>query len=112
MPAHVFIAEDETSIISLLKYNLEKEGHKVSHCENGEDALKQIKLKHPDLILMDWMLPDLSGVDICKNLKKDKKFNDIPIIMLTAKGEEEEVDVDKEIQELLQLTEDCDSCSI
>ena len=90
MPAHVFIAEDETSIISLLKYNLEKEGHKVDYCENGEDALKQIKLKHPDLILMDWMLPDLSGVDICKNLKKDKKFNDIPIIMLTAKGEEED----------------------
>ena len=90
MSAHVFIAEDETSIVTLLKYNLEKEGHKVSFCENGEEALKQIKDKQPDLILMDWMLPDLSGVDICKNLKKDKKFNDIPIIMLTAKGEEED----------------------
>ena len=90
MSAHVFIAEDEASIVSLLKYNLEKEGYKVSHSENGEDALKQIKLKQPDLILMDWMLPELSGVEICKNLKKDNKFNDIPVIMLTAKGEEEE----------------------
>jgi len=90
MPAHIFIAEDETSIITLLKYNLEKESYKVSFCENGEQALKQIKDKHPDLILMDWMLPDLSGVEICKNLKKDKKYNDIPVIMLTAKGEEED----------------------
>ena len=90
MSAHVFVAEDETSIVTLLKYNLEKEGHKVSYSENGEDALKQIKNKHPDLILMDWMLPDLSGVEICKNLKKDKKYNDIPVIMLTAKGEEED----------------------
>ena len=90
MSAHVFVAEDETSIVALLKYNLEKEGHKVSYSENGEDALKQIKDKHPDLILMDWMLPDLSGVEICKNLKKDKKYNDIPVIMLTAKGEEED----------------------
>ena len=90
MSAHVFVAEDETSIVTLLKYNLEKEGHKVSYSENGEDALKQIKDKHPDLILMDWMLPDLSGVEICKNLKKDKKYNDIPVIMLTAKGEEED----------------------
>ena len=88
MSAHVFIAEDETPIVTLLKYNLEKEGHKVSFSENGEEALKLIKDKQPDLILLDWMLPDLSGVDLCKNLKKDKKFSDIPIIMLTAKGEE------------------------
>ena len=90
MSAHIFIAEDEAAIISLRKYNLEKEGYKVSFCENGEDALKQIKDKLPDLILMDWMLPELSGVEICKNLKKDKKHNDIPVIMLTAKGEEED----------------------
>ena len=90
MPAHLFIAEDETSIVSLLKYNLEKEGHKISSSENGEEALKLIKEKIPDLVLMDWMLPDLSGVEICKQLKKNKKFSDIPIIMLTAKGEEED----------------------
>ena len=90
MSAHLFIAEDETAIVSLLKYNLEKEGHKISSSENGEEALKLIKDKNPDLILMDWMLPDLSGVEICKQLKKNKKYSDIPIIMLTAKGEEED----------------------
>ena len=90
MSAHIFIAEDEAPISTLLKYNLEQEGHKVSSCENGEDSLKSIKQKMPDLILLDWMLPDLSGVEICKQLKRDKKYNDIPIIMLTAKGEEED----------------------
>ena len=90
MSAHLFIAEDETAIVSLLKYNLEKEGHKISSSENGEEALKLIKDKNPDLILMDWMLPDLSGVEICKQLKKNKKYSDIPIIMLIAKGEEED----------------------
>jgi two-component system phosphate regulon response regulator PhoB len=90
MPAHIFIAEDEESIVSLLKYNLEKEGYKVSTSDNGEDALKQIKDKYPDLILLDWMMPNLSGIEISKQLKKVKKFSDIPIIMLTAKGEEED----------------------
>ena len=90
MSAHIFIAEDEAPISTLLKYNLEKEGHKISSSENGEDSLKSIKQKMPDLILLDWMLPDLSGVEICKQLKRDKKYNDIPIIMLTAKGEEED----------------------
>jgi len=64
MSAHLFIAEDETAIVSLLKYNLEKEGHKISSSENGEEALKLIKDKNPDLILMDRMLTDLSGVEI------------------------------------------------
>jgi CheY-like chemotaxis protein len=68
MSAHIFIAEDEAPISTLLKYNLEKEGHKVSSSENGEDSLKSIKQKMPDLILLDWMLPDLSGVEICKQL--------------------------------------------
>lgn len=90
MSAHVFIAEDETSIVTLLKYNLEKEGYKVTSSENGNEALKLIKDINPDLILMDWMLPDLSGVEVCKNLKNNKKFSDIPVIMLTAKGEEED----------------------
>ena len=62
MPSHIFIAEDEESIVSLLKYNLEKEGYKVSTSDNGEDALKQIKDLHPDLILMDWMILYLFAV--------------------------------------------------
>ena len=90
MSAHIFVVEDEKPILTLLTYNLQKEGYKVSSSSNGEEALSSIKEKKPDLILLDWMLPDFSGVEICKNLKKDIKFKDLPIIMLTAKGEEED----------------------
>ena len=90
MNAKIFIVEDEKSIITLIKYNLEKEGYKVSSSENGEEALKEIKESAPDLVLLDWMLPNLSGIEICKQLKKSAQYKSIPIIMLTAKGEEED----------------------
>ena len=90
MNAHIFVVEDEKPIQELLQYNLEKEGFKVSSSVNGETALETIKEKIPDLILLDWMLPDLSGIKICQYLKQDKTVKDIPIIMLTAKGEEED----------------------
>ena len=90
MSAHIFVVEDEKPISDLLNYNLEKEGFRVSSSENGEEALGIIKEKKPDLILLDWMLPDLSGIKICQFLKQDSVVRDIPIIMLTAKGEEED----------------------
>ena len=90
MSAHIFVVEDEKPILTLLTYNLEKEGYKVSSSSNGEEALSVIKEKKPDLVLLDWMLPDLSGIKICQYLKQDKKVKNIPIIMLTAKGEEED----------------------
>ena len=90
MSANIYIVEDEEPIITLIKYNLEKEGYKVFFSENGNDGIKGIKNSLPDLVLLDWMLPDFSGVEICKNLKKDIKFKNIPIIMLTAKGEDED----------------------
>ena len=90
MNAHIFVVEDEKPIQELLQYNLEKEGFKVSSSANGEEALETIKEKVPDLILLDWMLPDLSGIKICRYLKQDKTVKDIPVIMLTAKGEEED----------------------
>ena len=90
MSANIYIVEDEEPIITLIKYNLEKEGYKVSYSDNGNDGIKGIKNSLPDLVLLDWMLPDFSGVEICKNLKRDSKFKNIPIIMLTAKGEEED----------------------
>mgnify|MGYP001483138042 FL=1 len=90
MNAKVFLVEDEQSIITLVDYNLKKEGYKVSVSSNGEEALHEIKEQEPDLVLLDWMLPDLSGIDICRSLKKDKKLQDLPIIMLTAKGQEED----------------------
>ena len=90
MNAHIFVVEDEKPIQELLQYNLEKEGFKVSSSANGEEALETIKEKIPDLILLDWMLPDLSGIKICQYLKQDKTVKDIPVILLTAKGEEED----------------------
>ena len=90
MKAKILIVEDEESIVTLVKYNLEKEGYKISHHANGEDAIQEAKDNLPDLILLDWMLPNLSGIEICKIIKSDKKTKHIPIIMLTAKGEEED----------------------
>jgi two-component system phosphate regulon response regulator PhoB len=87
MLANVLLVEDEKSIVTLIKYNLEKEGFKVFCAETGEDALKIIKEKIPDLVILDWMLPDLSGVEVCRQIKKDKKLKNIPILILTAKGE-------------------------
>ena len=90
MSVSIHIVEDEQPIITLIKYNLEKEGYKVSSSNNGNEGIEDIKKLFPDLVLLDWMLPDFSGVEICKILKKEKKFKEIPIIMLTAKGEDED----------------------
>jgi len=86
----IFIIEDEQAIIELVKYNLEKEGYRVSYSNKGDSGISEIKQIEPDLILLDWMLPDISGIEVCKILKKDKKLRSIPVIMLTAKGEEED----------------------
>ena len=90
MNGKIFIIEDEPSIIQLIQFNLEKEGFIVSSSSNGNDGLKELKKFEPNLLLLDWMLPDLSGIDISKNIRKDNSFKDLPIIMLTAKGEEED----------------------
>ena len=90
MNGKIFIIEDEPSIIQLVKHNLEKNGFIVSSSVNGNDGLKELKKFQPDLLLLDWMLPDLSGVEICKNIRKDTSYNNLPVIMLTAKGEEED----------------------
>ena len=90
MNGKIFIIEDESSIIQLVQHNLEKKGFIVSSSTNGNDGLKELKKFEPNLLLLDWMLPDLSGIDICKNIRKDNSFKGLPIIMLTAKGEEED----------------------
>ena len=90
MNGKIFIIEDEPSIIQLVQHNLEKNGFIVLSSVNGNDGLKELKKFQPDLLLLDWMLPDLSGIDICKNIRKDNSFKDLPIIMLTAKGEQED----------------------
>ena len=90
MNGKIFIIEDEPSIIQLVQHNLEKNGFLVSSSLNGNDGLKELKKFQPDLLLLDWMLPDLSGIEICKNIRKDDSFKNLPVIMLTAKGEEED----------------------
>ena len=90
MNGKIFIIEDEPSIIQLVQHNLEKNGFLVSSSLNGNDGLKELKKFQPDLLLLDWMLPDLSGIEICKNIRKDNSFKNLPVIMLTARGEEED----------------------
>ena len=82
MSGKIFIIEDEPSIIQLVQHNLEKEGFIVSSSINGNNGLKELKKFEPNLLLLDWMLPDLSGVEICKNIRKDIKLKSLPIICL------------------------------
>ncbi len=84
----ILIVEDEKDIVKMLEYNLAKEGFKTISVNDGEDALEAVKRQHPDLILLDLMLPKMDGLEICKELKKDSKYAFIPIIMLTAKAQE------------------------
>ena len=72
MNGKIFIIEDETSIIQLVQHNLEKDGFIVSSAINGNEGLKDLKKFEPNLLLLDWMLPDLSGIEICKSIRKDK----------------------------------------
>ena len=90
MNGKIFIIEDETSIIRLVQHNLEKDGFIVSSAINGNEGKKDLKKFEPNLLLLDWMLPDLSGIEICKSIRKDTSFKNLPVIMLTAKGEEED----------------------
>jgi two-component system alkaline phosphatase synthesis response regulator PhoP len=84
----VLIVDDELHIVELLKYNLETNGYKVIYALNGKDGLDMVFDKKPDLVLLDIMLPEIDGFDVCKKMKKDKDTENIPVIMLTAKGEE------------------------
>lgn len=90
MPAKVLIVEDEDAISELLTYNLEKEGFLTAKCVDGDDALVMVDEEEPDLILLDWMLPNVSGLEICRQLHARAETRDIPVIMLTARGEEED----------------------
>ena len=86
----VMVIEDEEALGLLLKYNLEKEGYEVILETRGNKALAEIEKYGPSVILLDWMLPEISGVEICKLVRSKPDIKNIPIIMLTAKGEEED----------------------
>ncbi|CAO3441768.1 Phosphate regulon transcriptional regulatory protein PhoB (SphR) [Azospirillum argentinense] len=84
----VLIVEDEADIVTLLKYNLEKEGFRVNAATDGEEALLLAGEQTPNIVLLDWMLPLMSGLEVCRQMRRNSKMRDIPIIMLTARGEE------------------------
>jgi len=86
--ANILVIDDEADIVKAIEYNLKKEGYGVSRAFDGINGLRAAREKQPDLILLDLMLPGISGLELCKTLKADKKTASIPIIMLTAKGEE------------------------
>lgn len=84
----VLIVEDEVAIVTLLKYNLEKEGYTVVSTGDGEEALTLVREHNPDVIVLDWMLPGMTGIEICKQIRWNQDFKNTPIIMLSARGEE------------------------
>lgn len=88
MKETILIVEDEKDIVKMLDYNLKKEGYKILVTHDGEDALDVANTKHPDLILLDLMLPGVDGLEVCKQLKLERKTASIPVIMLTAKTQE------------------------
>ncbi|HLF20035.1 MAG TPA: response regulator transcription factor, partial [Bacteroidota bacterium] len=87
MSRKILVVDDEKDIVEMLKYNLEKSGYSVMIAHNGKEALEKAQ-KHPDLILLDVMMPEMDGWEVCRQIKRDEKTSDIPVLFLTAKGGE------------------------
>ncbi|MGL4439895.1 MAG: phosphate regulon transcriptional regulator PhoB [Bosea sp. (in: a-proteobacteria)] len=90
MSASIMIVEDEEPLSLLLRYNLEAEGYRVQVCARGDEAELRLHEEKPDLVLLDWMLPGLSGIELCRRLRQRRETESLPVIMLTARGEETE----------------------
>ncbi|HCX11684.1 MAG TPA: phosphate regulon transcriptional regulatory protein PhoB, partial [Hyphomonas sp.] len=88
MKPYVLIAEDESAVSELLFYNLKKEDYEVAIASDGEEAMLMIEERAPDLLLLDWMLPKVSGIEVCRRIRSGGANPNLPIIMLTARGEE------------------------
>ena len=88
MTPYVLVVEDEDALATLLQYNLEKEGYDVSVAGDGEEALLLADERLPDLVVLDWMLPKVSGIEVCRRLRSRPETRNVPIIILTARGEE------------------------
>ncbi len=88
MQPYILVMEDEDALATLLQYNLEKEGYDVVVAPDGEEGLVQIDERQPDLVLLDWMLPKVSGIEVCRRLRGRPETRNLPVIMLTARGEE------------------------
>src|ERR671911_2815879 len=90
MALRILIAEDEEPLTLLLRYNLEAEGYVVESVARGDEAELRLREEIPDLVLLDWMLPGLSGIELCRRIRARRETERLPIIMLTARGEESE----------------------
>ncbi len=88
MSPFVLVVEDEDALATLLQYNLEKEGYSVALAADGEEALMLVDERLPDLVVLDWMLPKISGIELCRRLRGRSETRNMPIMMLTARGEE------------------------
>ena len=88
MTPYILVVEDEDSLATLLQYNLQKEGYEVALAGDGEEALLLVDERLPDLIVLDWMLPKVSGIEVCRRLRQRNETRNVPIVMLTARGEE------------------------
>jgi len=87
----ILVVDDEEDLLELVQYNLSKEGYRVTCVATGEDAIKAARTRTPDLVVLDLLLPSVDGLEVCKLLKGDPKTKHIPVVMLTAKGEESDV---------------------
>jgi len=86
----ILVVEDEVPLLTLLRYNLEKQGFRVDEAGDGEEALLRVAEGRPDLVLLDWMLPALSGIEVCRQLRRRPGTRDLPIIMVTARTEDQD----------------------
>ncbi len=86
----ILVVEDEAPLLTLLRYNLEKQGFRVEEAADGHEALMRVAEARPDLILLDWMLPALSGLEVCRQIRRRPNTRDLPIIMVTARTEDQD----------------------
>src|SRR5271166_5226162 len=84
----VLVVEDEAALATMLRYNLEKQGFRVEEAADGQEALTRISETPPDLVLLDWMLPMMSGIEVCRQIRRRAQTRDLPLIMVTARTED------------------------
>ena len=86
----VLVVEDEAALATMLRYNLEKQGYRVEEAADGQEALTRIAETRPDLVLLDWMLPMMSGIEVCRQIRRGSATRDLPVIMVTARTEDQD----------------------